>query len=166
MVWTKYTLLSRVQAPRNGTSPSISSNNQHPSVVDETRLPDQRSVAPFKEVPDETFPAKVVLHLAGTFDDGLHSPAESTGDPWARPSSAPSRGGFRGGGGRTVWCSNHCASIAGSSSTPRGTQRASRIKSRSRHRGNSHFSERDLPCATIFALISSRAVFARRTRGG
>ena len=32
----------------------------------ETGLPDQRSVAPFKEVPDETFPAKVVLHLAGT----------------------------------------------------------------------------------------------------
>ena len=38
----------------------------------ETRLPDQRGVAPFKEVPDETSPAKVVLQLAGTFDGGLH----------------------------------------------------------------------------------------------
>ena len=38
----------------------------------ETWFPDQRCVAPSKEVADETFPAEVVLHLAGTLDDGLH----------------------------------------------------------------------------------------------
>ena len=56
----------------------------------ETRLPDRLGVAPFKEVPDETFPAEVVLHLARTFNDGLHH-LHSHEDPWAGPSSATSR---------------------------------------------------------------------------
>ena len=54
----------------------------------ETRLPDQRGVAPFKEVPDETFPAKVVLHLVGTFDDGLHHLQSSRG-PMGSPVVSP-----------------------------------------------------------------------------
>ena len=63
----------------------------------ETRLPDQRGVAPFKEAPDETFPATVVLNLAGTTDDGihhLHSPRGPLGWPVVSPISY-------GGGGRT-----------------------------------------------------------------
>ena len=66
----------------------------------ETRLPDLRGVAPFKEVPDETCPTKVVLHLAGTFDDGLHHLHRPRG-PMGCPVVSPISLGFHGGGGRT-----------------------------------------------------------------
>ena len=61
---------------------------------------DQRSVAPFMEVPVETFLAKVVLHLAGTFDDGLHH-LQSPRGPMGWPVVSPIPWGFHGGGGRT-----------------------------------------------------------------
>ena len=89
----------------------------------EIRLPDQRDIAPFKEVPDETFPAKVVLQLAGTFDDGLHHLQSPRG-----PMGSPVVSQHPVGGSKAVAdarrCSNHSATIAGTSSTPRGTLRA------------------------------------------
>ena len=59
----------------------------------------QWGVAPLKEVPDETFPAKVVLCLAGSFDDGFHH-LHSPRGPMDWPSSSPIPWGFPGGGGR------------------------------------------------------------------
>ena len=66
----------------------------------ETRLPDQRGVAPFKEVPDETFSAKVFLHLVGKFDVGLHH-LHSPRGPMGWPVVSPIPWGFHGSGGRT-----------------------------------------------------------------
>ena len=130
------------QAPRNGCLSSISSNNQHKSAV-------ERGVAPFKEVPDETFPAKVGLHLAGTFNGGLHHLRSPRG-PMDWPVVSSISWGFHGGGGRTevleplrIQC------------TPRGTPRATirrRIESRSRPVAAPSLQKRPSN-ATIFALI-------------
>ena len=113
----------------------------------DTRHPDQGGVAPFKEVPDETFPAKVVLHHAGTFDDGLHH-LQCPRGPMARRQPW----GFLG------------ASIAGSSSTPRGTQRATvrrRIESRSRPMAAPSFRKR--PSSAIFFALIRRGADDEKT---
>ena len=66
----------------------------------ETRLPDPRGVAPFTEVPDGTFPAKVILQFARTIGDGLHH-LHSPRGPRGWPVVSPIPREFRGGGGRT-----------------------------------------------------------------
>ena len=74
---------------------------EQPAPIDggETRLPDQPGVAPFKEVPDETFLAKGALHLAGTIDDGLHHLHGPRG-PMGWNVVSPIPWGFPGAGGR------------------------------------------------------------------
>ena len=111
-----------VRVRHHGTDASLDLIDQPaPIGGGETRLPDRWSVAPFKEVPDETLPAQVVLHVAGAFDDGLHD-LHSPRGPWTCPSSAPSRvAPWRWrthGGARTT------ARPLRSSSTPRGTSRS------------------------------------------
>ena len=104
----------------------------------EIRLPDQRDVAPSKEVPDETFPAKVVSRKgAGTFDDGLRhlqSPQGPKGWPVVsqHPVGVPRRWPTHGGARTTAH------PIAGSSSTPRGTRRAHHWSAGERVAGEEH----------------------------
>ena len=113
----------------------------------ETWLPDQRGVAPFE----------VVLHLGGTFEDGLHHLHSPQGPMDLPVVSLVPRGSMAVADARR--CSNHCASIAGSSSTPRGTLRATfRQRIESRFRTVAAPSLRKRPSSTIiFALIRSRA---------
>ena len=88
-----------IRVRRHGTGVPLDLN-EHPALIGggETRLPDQWGVAPLKEGPDETLPANFVLHLAGTFDDGLHHLQSSRG-PMDLPVVSPCPGGLHGGGG-------------------------------------------------------------------
>ena len=104
-----------------------------------------------------TLPAEVVLHLAGTFDGGLHQLRSPRG-PMGWPVVSPVPGRLHGGGGCTEVFEPlriHCGVVLHPASTLRATTRR-RIESRSRP-VVAPFYGRDLPAPSFFALTRRRA---------
>ena len=108
-------------------SPSISPNSQHPSIMEEPGFLITGVSHHLRKFPTRRFPQRSFCISLEHLIHHLQSPRGTVG----LPSVGPVPGGVADAGK----CSNHWASTAGSSSTPRGTLRATirrRIESRSR----------------------------------